>query len=158
MNGNDPLAALKDLHLPPPVGWWPPAPGWWLLGVIVLSGLGAGGYFLWRYLRRGRYRRAALRELRSLREEASVREPRRQLELLAALLRRVAMERYGRAQVAPLSGSAWLVFLDRTGQTSQFSAGPGQALGLELYRPEPSGDPAPLYPLVEEWIRRHRPC
>jgi len=158
MNASDPLAGLKDLHLPPPVGWWPPAPGWWGLAMLVLVGLGVAGYFLGRYFWRNRYRRVALRELRLLRENASSQEPRCQLELLAALLRRVAMEGCGRTRVAPLSGAAWLELLDRTGRTNQFSAGPGRVLGQDLYRPIPAEDPVHLYPLVEEWIRRHRSC
>ncbi|MDP7406676.1 MAG: DUF4381 domain-containing protein, partial [SAR324 cluster bacterium] len=30
----DPLAALRDVHLPPAVSWWPPAPGWWIIFFI----------------------------------------------------------------------------------------------------------------------------
>ncbi len=35
----DPLAQLRDLHLPQAVADWPPALGWWLLAGLVLSGL-----------------------------------------------------------------------------------------------------------------------
>ena len=35
----DPLAQLRDIHLPEPIGWWPPAPGWWLLALVFLSAL-----------------------------------------------------------------------------------------------------------------------
>lgn len=34
---NNPLADLKDIHVPADLGWWPPAYGWWLLTLIVLS-------------------------------------------------------------------------------------------------------------------------
>ena len=33
----DPLAALRDVHLPPEVSWWPPAPGWWIIFFIILG-------------------------------------------------------------------------------------------------------------------------
>jgi len=48
------LSGLKDIHLPPPVGWWPPAPGWWLLAALGLLVL----YSAWRIWRKRRRRRA----------------------------------------------------------------------------------------------------
>ena len=36
MNTPDPLAQLRDIHLPEPVSWWPPAPGWWLMALVAV--------------------------------------------------------------------------------------------------------------------------
>lgn len=59
----DPLEIpLKDIHLPPPVSWWPPAPGWWVLaGLVLLAALAAFAWWQGRAARR--LRRAALEEL-----------------------------------------------------------------------------------------------
>ena len=37
MNTPDPLAQLRDIHLPEPVSWWPPALGWWLVAMTVMT-------------------------------------------------------------------------------------------------------------------------
>lgn len=59
----DPLAQLRDIHLPEAVGWWPPAPGWWLLTLLFLSALVYA--VLWWRQRRARlyFRRQAQRLL-----------------------------------------------------------------------------------------------
>ena len=157
MSGTDPLAQLRDIHLPDPVGWWPPALGWWLLLLLLPAGVVGLPWLLRRY-RRGNFRRAARREVRALRENNLGLSDRQRLEAVAALLRRVALASCGREQVAPLSGAAWLAFLDRSGRTTQFGSGVGRVLGHDLYRPEVAVELAPLLELAEEWIRRHRPC
>ena len=30
----DPLAQLRDIHLPADISWWPLAPGWWILIIV----------------------------------------------------------------------------------------------------------------------------
>ncbi len=153
-NLNDPLAQLKDIHLPPPVGWWPPAPGWWLLATALLMALIWAGSWLWKRYRGGRARREALRRLDLLRDA----EPHLLPTEVARLLRQLAIARYGRAEVAPLTGAAWLQFLDRTGKTDQFSMGPGLALGTMLYQPTVAVEREQLCRVAEAWIRRQRPC
>ncbi len=158
MNGADPLAQLRDIHLPAPIGWWPPAPGWWLLAIVVLAIVVAATHFILRYIRRNRYRKVALHELQLLKTEQIGASTRDTIERLAMLLRRVAIQTCGREVVSPLVGNAWLEFLDSKGQTDQFTTGPGKVLGEGHYHQTVEADLDQLMQLVEQWIGRSRQC
>lgn len=149
VNHSDPLQGLRGLHLPPPVSAWPPAPGWWILGGLVLLLL-LTMYLLWRRYRRRAYRRAALRQLKQMREAAN--QGQAVLSDLSVLLRRVAISRYGRQQVAVLHGDEWLAFLDRTGRTQAFSQ-QGRALLEAPYRRQASQEAGPLLELAQRWLQ-----
>ncbi|MBU0479724.1 MAG: DUF4381 domain-containing protein [Proteobacteria bacterium] len=156
MNG-DPLAGLKDIHLPADIGWWPPAPGWWLLAVVA----GPLFYFLARrvvaWLRNRRYRREAISGLRkSFAAYGKHGDGYRFLCEVSVLLRRLAIHRYGRTVVADLTGTDWLEFLDRTGKTGEFTGGAGSALGEAIYSGKAEGDPEKIVALAEQWIRVQR--
>ena len=107
----DPLTQLRDYHLPDPVSWWPPAPGWWLLALLLLLALAA----VLRLLRRRRRlapRRSAQRELQALKNAHSTDgDDTALVQGLSRLLRRFALARFPRKQVAGLTGEAWLRFL-----------------------------------------------
>ena len=141
---------IRDIRLPAPDFWWPPAPGWWLLGVmLLLLALAIGGY-LWR----GRaLRRQALGELEKIRHGFEQQGDTRALAMaLNVLLRRVAMAKRSREEVASLQGRAWLELLDRLGGRQMFSQGVGEALLLAPYKPGTAFDAQALLRLVEEWI------
>ena len=155
MNGSDPLAQLRDIHLPAPVGWWPPAPGWWILAFVVLILLAGGMFFLIRKYLRSRYRREARAALNLIPIDDRKEMP-AALEKVSVLLRRVAIQTYGRQSVSSLTGSAWLEFLDRTGNTSCFSQGEARVLGTEMYRPGAEADLNEVIRCAEKWIQEHR--
>lgn len=157
MNAADPLAALRPLHLPPPVGWWPPAPGWWLLGALALAAL-AGATLAWlRWRRRNGYRRGARRELDELYLGArAAGDPQRFASGATQIMRRAALCRYSHAEVARLCAQDWLAFLDRSGRTTAFSEGAGSALARAPYDPAAECDLDALHAVCREWLRRHR--
>lgn len=147
----EPELPLRDIHLPEPVGWWPPAPGWWLLlvGVPVLLALLV---WLWRLLRRKTPKKLALRELEAI--AASDAEAREKIRQLAILLRRTALSVYPREAVASLVGTEWLAFLDAPMPGKGFSEGVGRLLVDAPYRRDVQDDLAPLFALCREWIKR----
>lgn len=149
VNHSEPLQGLRGLHLPPPVSAWPPAPGWWLLALLLLLMLVAT-VWLWRRHRRRAYRREALQQLKQLRNAAN--QDQAVLAELSILLRRVAISRYGRQQVAGLHGDDWLAFLDRTGRTQAFTQ-QGRALLDAPYRRQNADDTGPLLDLAQQWLR-----
>jgi hypothetical protein len=152
MHHNDPLSGLHDLHLPEPVAFWPPAPGWWLLaGLLVL--LLVVTLWWWRRYRRRAYRRAALSELRRIHQALQQGgDSTALIAELSILLRRVAISRYGREQVAALHGTAWLEFLDRSGRTTAFSK-EAHALLDAPYRRDPATHIEPLLSLAQRWVQ-----
>ncbi len=145
------LLPIRDIHLPEPDFWWPPAPAWWLMALAVA--LVAGRLLLSR-LRRARLRRAALAELRRLERRYAVDHDAPRLAMgIEILLRRVALALLPRAQVAGRHGEAWLALLERMGEP--FDEVARHAL-LELpYRPAGEGKAAQaLLRQVRRWLRR----
>lgn len=148
---------LRDIHLPEPISWWPPAPGWW--GLLILVLLLAGLFFLGRYLyRRGHLRRAAHKALSQLQAQYQQHEDAHRLtEDLSVLLRRIALSHFPRAKVASLTGNEWLGFLDqglaKSKPQGDFLNGPGRVLVEAPYRPEASIDTTALLELCTEWIK-----
>jgi hypothetical protein len=153
------LANLRDIAVPPPVPWWPPAPGWWILAAALLA---AAAVLALRRLARWRadaYRRAALRELAAL-EAAAGSMPAGDLAAsVSALLKRTALAAFPRTECASLSGAAWLDFLDRTGGAF---TGPARLLPqLACGAPADAGALPAILAAARRWISMHRagrPC
>ncbi len=142
---------LREIHLPDPIGWWPLAPGWWLLiiGIPLLLLLLA---WLWRFLRRKTVKKLALLELETIARNDL--PPLEKVQKLAILLRRISLSAYPRAEVAGLTGEAWLEFLDHSFKTRPFSEGSGRLLIEAPYRREFEGDLETLVALCRDWIKR----
>lgn len=153
----DPLAGLRDIHLPEPVAFWPRASGWWIaLAVIVAVAVSAE---LLRRRRLASLRSAALRELDELEQDwQRSSDPSSLAYGLSTLLRRVALARYPRTEVAALAGGDWSAFLAREGGKRQELASVASEMGEVLYGPprahvnEEEG--AGWIAAVRTWIRR----
>jgi len=124
------LEALRDIHLPEPMSWWPPAPGWWGVAALLLA-LGLLASWLLRR-RRARTSRLALRELARIEADFGAGADRTRLAgELSALLRRVALARFERTRVAALHGEAWIACLCEA--SSRLSPAIARELMEELY-------------------------
>lgn len=120
---------LRALHLPDAVGWWPPAPGWWLL--IVLFAV-AAVLLVRAWLEHRAHSAARRKALRQLEESRSAYAYHGDPVVLGAevseLLRRAMLAYAPRAEVAGLTGDAWLAWLDRGLDESRFQRGAGRIL------------------------------
>lgn len=159
----DPLAALRGIHLPEAVGFWPLAPGWWialavLVGIVVLA-------IVMVRMRRASLAHHALRELGEL---DPAREDFQSLAVsVSALLRRVALRRFGQNRVASLHGSSWQEFLSETSprgrrRRTTFDEDMGRLLATAPYAPPGSASfdlegthvsSAGVLAAARDWIR-----
>jgi hypothetical protein len=152
----DPLVGLIDIPLPQEVSLLPQTwPSRIAIVLIVVSAAGA----IWRFVhhrRANRYRREALRELDRMRQISDA-APRRLADQLALLVRRTTLGAFPRETIAPLTGTAWLAFLDRSYGGEEFSRGVGRWLVSGSYQQvEPGRDELnALGGLVDRWIRVH---
>lgn len=157
MSAANPLDQLKDIHLPEPIGFWPPALGWWLIGLLLITLL-VIGIFLYRRYQKNAYRRIAVQQVKSLFKNHQ--QPQQNHDITAQLnrlLKTVAQQTYTTKQVSQLSGSQWLYFLDSSANTQTFSQGPGQILASAPYdKSVQLSDISDLKRCCIQWIRRHQ--
>jgi hypothetical protein len=126
---------LRDLHLPDMVGWWPLAPGWWVLIGFAACGLLYVSWQAWQKFRLAAPRRRALSQLRYLKAEYSWTGDAISLGVrLSELLRRAMLAYAPRDEVAGLTGSNWLEWLDRGLPERVFTEGPGRNIESLPYR------------------------
>ncbi|MHB8447869.1 MAG: DUF4381 domain-containing protein [Rudaea sp.] len=145
---------LRDIHLPPPPGWWPPAPGWWILAAIAMCLGVAALYKLHKMRMRRRRDGAVLREL-----DACVEANRHDAVALAAalscFLRRMALRD---AYAAALAGERWLGYLDAHDGGEDFRRGVGRVLIDAPFRTRADYDSAALIALVRRFTRNALAC
>lgn len=145
---------LRDIHLPGPVSWWPPAPGWWLLVALLLAAAAVGVMLHYR----ARHRRAALAavaQVSAALEQGA--EPVGCLQQLSTIMRRYAITlAEKRAEVAGLTGERWLRYLDSRSERAAFTTDSGRLLASAPYaRPAsvPRQAAADLAVLCAAWIQ-----
>ncbi|MDX8412461.1 MAG: DUF4381 domain-containing protein [Mariprofundales bacterium] len=154
---SNPLAQLRDIHLPDSVSWWPPAPGWWLLlcGVALLI---AAAWWLMRRHQRGRWQRDALVQLQQELEQLRLdyqhsNDGTATCATLSALMRRVAIARFPASSVAGTHGEAWLKFLDAQALIpQQFSQSEWGEMLLNAPFSAAKVDPLPLIDHCQQWM------
>jgi len=148
---------LRDIHLPEPIAWWPPAFGWWVFaaGALMLSAA-----LLIRYARQRRHR-AAYGALDAV--VAKLRgggDPAECAQEVSTILRRFAMTMSDEpSRVAGLAGERWLRYLDGSWDRQAFHAGAGRCLLCSPY--EPAGrvrpeDAMELCALSRSWVKAQR--
>ncbi|MCG2633653.1 MAG: DUF4381 domain-containing protein [Gammaproteobacteria bacterium] len=111
----DPLGQLRDIRGLDAIGIWPLAPGWWVLlvaGPVLVGVLIWVLHRLWRRYRPSPWARAARRNLAELQQRLEQAEVVQNREILE-LVRRIALARFPRSEVANLHGEAWLLWLQR---------------------------------------------
>jgi len=155
MNPDESLQ-LHDIHLPTGADIWPLAFGWWLLLVILLisSALLLRSYLRQRQMRK--HKTVILKEFEKLVNTLRNNPSNESLAKVNTLLRQLAITRYPRSEIASLTGGDWLHFLDQSGNTHDFSKGPGRILIEAPYR---SGKLQNLNleeftPMIRRWVSK----
>ncbi|WP_417566093.1 DUF4381 domain-containing protein [Marinobacter sp.] len=151
MNPQDPFSQLRDIHLPDPGGFWPPAPGWWMLAILAMA---VSAALIWQILKRrqrNRWFRAAWSELALL--ESSAAPNARWFLLLNTLLKQAARERYPESHPEALTGEAWVEFLLATAPTHRVASRPvAEALVESAWRPSVSTEPDQALAFARLWL------
>ncbi|GAB5498192.1 MAG: DUF4381 domain-containing protein [Pseudohongiellaceae bacterium] len=162
MDSEELLTQLADIHLPEPVGFWPPAPGWWVLAVLLLI----AAVVAWRVYARQHARREivghALAELDRCYQryaaaeasEGSADERKlRYVNEVNSVLRRVALVHFPGANAARLSGREWVDFIRENGDSSRLDDELAVALSYGRFQTRCDVNTEALYDLGKAWIR-----
>lgn len=159
MDSEELLAQLADIHLPEPVGLWPPAPGWWILALLLLVSAVLGTRRFIRYDRLRKVCRHALAELdlclarlNSAAASDSDVAKLRYINEVNTVLRRVALVHFPLAASASLDGNAWVDFIRQKGESSAMTEEIAAALSYGRFQKQCKVDVDALNDFGRRWI------
>lgn len=132
------LNNLRDIVLPDPPPFWPPAAGVWVALGIAVAIMFFIGWWLHESRKRNAYRKAGLALMDKVRTSYDV----------SVVLKRVALAVFPREQVASLYGDDWVAFLHKTCPRRYFLA-----LNASDTDAPPDNE---LVELAGTWIRYHQ--
>ena len=147
----DPLAQLRDIHVPNEVSTWPLDWGWWVAIAVVLIAL----FYLFKvitaHIRHNKARKQALALLETISAQQS-----NWPVALNSILKRTAMSYYPTHQVAGLYGKQWQAFLTSALKSSDRKL--ESDLGLlvsNVYQAPPNpSDFEPCKGAVKNWLSK----
>ena len=142
------LDQLRDVIPPPEPGFWPPAIGWWTIAILLVA-ISVGFKYLLNMAKARHARQHLTRDI----SNAATLESGQVAVRLSILMRKVAMTRFPQSSVAGLTGEEWLEFLDQSGETDQFTRGPGRLLTTAPYDRHSVTDVEALVRVCMSWVR-----
>ena len=147
---------LRDIQLPDPISWWPPAPGWWVLMAVVIISIVSILFLLKRHKQyRSSVSFLANLEFQKIKDQFLENNNKQFLIAeLSVLLRRVSMSISDRKHTAALTNESWLRFLDQYTENHEFSKGVGRSLINAPYQMTPQFDADELLELVSSWLEK----
>ena len=157
LNPTDPLAQLRDIHLPEPISWWPPAPGWWILALLLISALSYGLYRFFQWRNNNLYRRQALAELENS-YACHKDDPTTFSHQVLALLRRTTRAAFPLKKLASASTDKLLEQISNSAIETGFHRELRQQLTSLPYQSKaefPTGFSDDLYRATRQWIKHH---
>ena len=145
------LDQLRDVILPSDPGFWPPAIGWWiLLALIVVAPLAF--IYCRRLFQSYQVQQHAKKDISGLAGLEATQVAVR----LSIHMRKMAITRFPNESVAGLTDERWLEFLDRSGDTDQFTCGPGRLLITAPYERHGASDTDSLLEVCMNWVKHTR--
>ena len=151
---NPALAHLRDIHLPAPIVWFPPAPGWFVLTIIVIAVMLLLLFWLNKWRQKKRRQQRVMQTFEHLQQAYHTDPNNAAFAQLNQLLKQVAMTLYPGRSSETLIGEAWLAFLNETGHTTDFTAIYGKQLIEATYSQHKVAQPEAIFSLCEHWLRK----
>lgn len=143
---------LKDIHLPDPVSWWPPAPGWWILLTLLILLI----YFSPRLIKKIKQKplnKQAIIELKNIETNYKQQKDKTRLaQDVSALLRRICMSYLSRQQVASTLGNEWIEQVNSVSEKNIFSDELSDVLLKAPYQAGYDYQPEQLLNACHQWI------
>lgn len=135
------------------------APGWYVLGILCLLLILFIAWLIWRHYTRNKYRRYALQWLDAKEQELSSASNYGALVYETTMLvKRVAMSKYGRENVAGKRGNEFTAYINTTWKSKAFDATDEVLFSNHIYSDTniEQDKAAAFVEKARQWIKQHR--